>query len=247
MKSNNKVVVITGAANGMGRETAILFSSKGYEVVCTDIDGNNLNNTVSDIKNNGGNAYGIIADITKVNDIKKLRDKIKEKSQKINILINAAGLLGGIGNLVDFDEKAMDLILNVNLKGTYLCCKYLIPLIVIHNNSIIINISSQAGKIGQAGVAIYVAAKWGVIGFTKSLDLELRKDGIKVAVINPGSTNSSFHDKREKKLPSDLLDKFLSPSDTANACLYLAEQPEKCFVKEIDLIPMAETMEVKIE
>ena len=74
-----------------------------------------------------------------------------------------------------------------------------------------------------------------------------RKDGIKVAVINPGSTNSAFHDKREVKLPEELLGKFLDPSDIARACLYLAQQPPKCFTRELDMIPMAETMEVKIE
>jgi len=246
MISLKRIAVITGSASGMGKETALLFSDKGYEVVCTDIDKGNLDKTVSEIKENGGKAYGIPADLTKKDDIKKLAAAVEERSKMINVLVNAAGLLGGFDNLVDFDEKALDIILDVNLKGTYLCCKYLVPLMERHNNSIIINISSQSGKIGQAGVAVYAAAKWGVIGFTKSLDLELRKDGIKVAVINPGSTRSPFHDKRDVKLPKELLEKFLDPSDIARACLYMAEQPDKCFVRELDLIPMAETMEVKI-
>ena len=247
MVSARRTAVITGAASGMGRETALLFTKNGYDIVCTDIDNANLNKTVLEIQKSGGEAYGVTADITDIEAVKNMAIIIKKRSKKINVLINAAGMLGGFDKLVDFDEKALDLILNINLKGTYWCCKYLIPLIEKHKNSIIINISSQSGKIGQAGVAVYAAAKWGVIGFTKSLDLELRKDGIKVAVINPGSTNSPFHDKREVKLPQDLLNKFLKPSDIAEACLYMAEQPANCFAREIDLIPMSEIMEVKIE
>lgn len=247
MGSSKKTAIITGAASGMGKETALLFAKNNYDVICTDIDKDNLDNTILQIQENGGTACKIQADITKINDIKKMAGIIEARLKKINVLVNAAGLLGGFDNLVDFDKKTMDIILDVNLKGTYLCCKYLIPLIEKHNNSIIINISSQAGKIGQAGVAIYVAAKWGVIGFTKSLDLELRKDGIKVAIINPGSTDSPFHDKRDVRLPKDLLKKFLDPSDIARACLYMAEQPPNCFARELDIIPMGETVEVKIE
>jgi len=247
MAGDKRTAVVIGGASGMGRESAILFAVNGYDIVCADIDKQKLDETVSEILKNGGNAYGVAADITDVDDIKRMAETIREKSGTINVLINAAGILGGIDNLLDFDEKALDLILNVNLKGTYLSCKYLIPVMEKHNNSIIINISSQSGKIGQAGVAVYAAAKWGVIGFTKSLDLELRKDGIKVAVINPGSTKSPFHDKREARLPGELLDKFLEPSDIARACLYMAEQPSNCFARELDIIPMGETMEVKID
>ena len=247
MGPSSKTALITGSASGMGKEAALLFSRNGYAVVCTDIDEKNLDRTVSEIQESGGESYGITADITKIDDIKNMADIVAKRSKKINVLVNAAGLLGGFDNLVDFNEEAMDVILDVNLKGTYLCCKYLVPLIEKHNNSIIINISSQSGKIGQAGVAVYAAAKWGVIGFTKSLDLELRKDGIKVAVINPGSTNSPFHDRRDVKLPEELVNKFLDPSDIAKACLYMAEQSPNCFARELDIIPMSETMEVKIE
>jgi 3-oxoacyl-[acyl-carrier protein] reductase len=247
MELKNRTAVITGAASGMGMETALLFAKNGYDIVGIDVDEDNLEKTVSKIKRGGGNAYGVATDITDIKAVKDMAKTVRKKSGKINVLINAAGVLGGFVNLVDFGEKTLDLILDVNLKGTYWCCKYLIPLLEKHNNSIIINISSQSGKIGQAGVAVYAAAKWGVIGFTKSLDLELRKDGIKVAVINPGSTNSPFHDKREVKLPEGLLNKFLDPSDIARACLYMAEQPVNCFAKELDIIPMSETLEVKIE
>jgi NADP-dependent 3-hydroxy acid dehydrogenase YdfG len=247
MKTQNKISLVTGSASGMGRETALLFAKNGYTVVCTDKDKKNLYDTVSMIKNDGGSAYEIIADITKVDDIKNLAKELERKYEKLDVLINCAGLLGGLHNLVDFSEEDMDLILDVNLKGTYRCCKYLLPLMIRQSKGIIINISSQSGKIGEPTASIYAAAKWAVIGFTKSLDLEVRKHNIKVVVINPGTTKSHFHDKREVKFNSKLFNKFLRPADIAKACLFVAEQSENCIIKEMDLIPMSETTKVVLK
>ena len=136
--------------------------------------------------------------------------------------------------------------MDVNLKSTYRTCKYLLPLMVENKRGLIINIGSKAGKLAH-GVAggIYAAAKWGVNGFSKSLDLELRrKYNIKVCVINPGTTNTPFHDRRGKRLDSSLLEKFLDPKDIARACLFIAEQSDKCVIEEIDLVPSLETVEV---
>jgi len=247
MKPNSKVAVITGAASGMGKETALLFAKNGYDVVCTDKDKKNLDDTVSMIKKDGRSAYGVIADITKVGDIKNLAKEVEKNSKKLDVLVNCAGVLGGIHNLVDFSEEDMDFILDVNLKGTYRCCKYLLPLMIKQKKGIIINISSQSGKIGQATVSIYAAAKWGVIGLTKSLDLEVRKHNIKVVVINPGSTRTAFYNHGDTRFEESFLNKFLKPTDIAKACLFVAEQSDNCIIKELDMIPMSETLECVIK
>ena len=247
MKFNNKTAVVTGSASGMGRETAILFAKEGYTVICTDIDKVLLDKTVSDIKKFEGSVHGIAADITKVDDIKNLADEIEKKFSRINVLVNCAGAFVSIDKLVDHKEEDMDLIIDINLKGTYRCCKYLIPIMLKHNNSIIINIGSQSGKLPQPTASIYAAAKAAVINFTKSLELELKEDGIKVVVINPGSTSTAFHGKRDVKLDNEFLAKFLSPVDIAQACLFVAEQSVKCIVKEIDVIPVSEKVVVEFE
>ena len=141
----------------------------------------------------------------------------------------------------------MDLILDVNFKGTYRCCKYLIPLMVKHQNSVIINIGSQSGKLPQPTASIYAAAKAAVINFTKSLELELKSDGIKVVVVNPGGTNTPFHDKRKTKLDKTFLEKLLNPNDISRACFFIAKQPENCIIKEMDVLPVPEKIEVTFE
>ena len=246
MPENKKVMVITGAGSGMGRATAVLFAQNGYTVVGSDIDRSALNETVSMIQGENGEAYGIIADLKKVEDIKMIADEVKSKVGKIDILINCAGMLGGVKDLVDFSEEEMDLILDINLKAAYRCCKYLMPLIVKNENSTIINIVSQSGKMGQAGVTIYCAAKWGLIGFTKALELEAKKDGIKVVVINPGSTNTNFYGK-DARFEEDFLRKFLKPEDIAKACLFVAEQSDNSIVYEMNITNVSESFEVVIK
>jgi len=139
----------------------------------------------------------------------------------------------------------MDLMVNVNLKGVYRCCKYFLPLMIKRKSGLIINISSKAGKLPQAGALLYHTTKWGVVGFTKSLGLEVRKYGIKAVVINPGATDTGFYNNMG--LSKELLAKFLKPSDIAKACLFVASQSENCFVEEIDMIPMTETLEINFK
>ena len=247
MENINKVSVITGSASGIGREVAILFAKRGYTVACTDINKDLLNQTVSDIKKDGGKAYGILADITKVSDIKNLANEINKRFGKINVLINCAGVIVGIHELVDYKEEDMDLILDVNLKGTYRCCKYLLPLIVRHSNSIIINISSQSGKYPEPRASIYAATKAAIINFTESLGVELIKDGIKVAVINPGMVDTPIHNQKEEKYDKKFSAKFLNPIDVAKACFFVVEQSENCLVKELDIIPMSQRARLIID
>lgn len=246
MKTKSKIAVITGAASGMGRGTSIFFAEKDYTVVCTDINESLLNETVTRIIQKGGKAFAIPADITKVDDINNLVEEIRKKFNRIDILINFAGLLGGIKELVDFNEKEMDLILDVNLKGTYRCCKYFLPLMIERKSGIIINISSQSGKISSPYISIYNAAKWGVIGFSKSLELEVKKYGIKVAVINPGGTHTEFrYSCGDSRFDTNFMEKnFLKPIDIARICLFIVEQPEHCLIKELDVIPMTEIVQV---
>lgn len=246
MDTNKKVMVITGAGSGMGRATALLFAEKGYKVIGTDIDESELNKTVSMIRDKNLEAYGVVADLTKVEDIKKMADSIKDIAGQIDVLINCAGMLGGVKNLVDLSEEEMDLILDVNLKAAYRTCKYLLTMVVKNKNSTIINIGSQSGKMGQAGVTIYCAAKWGLIGFTKALELEAKKDGIKVVVINPGSTNTNFYGK-DARFEEDFLKKFLKPEDIAKACLFVAEQSRNSIIYELNITNVSESFEVVIK
>jgi len=244
--NNNEVVVITGAGSGMGRETAILFAKDNYIVVCTDINKKMLDETLLLIKKEGKEAYSIISDLINVNDIEKLAKEVEKKFEKVDILINCAGALGKVNNLIKATEEAMDFIIDINLKGVYRCCKYFLPLMIKQKRGLIINIASRAGKTPMPTAPIYTAAKWGVLGFTKSLNLALREYGIKVSSVNPASTNTNFWGKVNED-SKEYYNKLLDPIDIARACLFLAKQSKKCIVSEIDLIPMSEVDEIVIK
>jgi short-subunit dehydrogenase len=196
------------------------------------------------IKSEDGKAGGIIADLTSVSDIKNLAMEVKKIFGRVDVLINCVGFFLKVADLVDAEESDMDLIIDGNLKSAYRCCKYFLPMMIKQKSGLIINIGSQSGKLPQPGASIYAAAKSGLISFTKSLELEVKKFGIKVVVVNPGSTDSPFHDSRVKKLDSELLSKFLRPDDIAKTCLFIAEQSENALFKEIDLVPLSESIEV---
>jgi len=241
---DEKVAVITGAGSGMGREAAVLFAENSYRVACTDIDETNLNETLDIIQSAGGDASGIKADLIRVEDIRRLAAEVKDIFGRVDVLINSVGFFLKVAELVDAEESDMDLIIDGNLKSAYRCCKYILPIMMEQKSGLIINIGSQSGKLPQPGASIYAAAKAGLINFTKSLELEVKRYGIKVVVINPGSTDSPFHDKREKKLDRELLLKFLRPADIAKTCLFIAQQSENSLFKEIDLVPLSESIEV---
>ena len=224
----NKIALITGASKGIGLSCAKLFLRNNYTVI------NASRTNTNPLKSN--NYHFIKTDVSKEKDVKDLFDKIIRKFKKINVLICNAGF-GRFANLADSSTKDFDEMFAVNVKGLYLCNRYVLKSMLERKCGTIINISSIAGKNGIATASIYSATKHAVMGLSSSLLSEVRKDNIRVVTICPGSTDTNFFDDPSAELNSKR-DTLLSPDDVAEACLLAVRLPVRALISEIELRPL---------
>jgi NAD(P)-dependent dehydrogenase (short-subunit alcohol dehydrogenase family) len=188
----NKVVLITGGGGGMGRAIAARFLGAGGAVALADLDGVKAAAAAAEVGAGSGRALGVGADVTKVADCRRMIDETVAKFGRLDVLICAAGIWTE-GRSDEATEAEWDRVIDVNLKGTFFACRYAIPALE-KTGGLIINISSDAGIIGNAGAAIYCASKGGVSVMTKALALELAPRGVRAVAICPGDVDTPMID-----------------------------------------------------
>lgn len=185
MNFNGKISVVTGASQGIGEAIAVELSRVGAEVILVDIQEEKLEDVARRIRDNKGKAYIFCADVSRMEQVKEIVEKIIQDHQKVDYLINNAGITRD-RLLMRMNEEEWDAVLAVNLKGVFNFSKTLIRNMINNRYGRIVNISSVVGQTGNPGQCNYSASKAGVIGFTKSLAREVASRGITVNAIAPG-------------------------------------------------------------
>ena len=188
----NKVVVITGAAGGIGRATAMRFASEGARIVAVDLEDSELNQTKETVERAGGEVAVQSADVTVAADVERYVTTALERFGQIDVFFNNAGIEGWIGSLLDYPEEVFDRVFAVNVKGVWLGVKYVAPVMREAGGGVIINTASVAGLSGTPGAVAYGASKHAVVGITKSAALELAPDQIRVNAVCPGWVNTDM-------------------------------------------------------
>jgi len=225
-----KVAVVTGAGRGIGRAVAVELAQTGARVVLASRSVTELEETARI----AGSGSVVPTDVRKNDDIHRLVEHAASKFGPVDILVNAAGI-GVAGPVVDFSDSDYDVILDTNLKSIFFACRGVLPSMIERRTGHIINIASIAGKVGSANLAVYCASKFGVVGFTQALAEEVRQHGIRVSLICPGSTDTSFLGSSSKSSKSR--ETMLSPSDIAHAVTMIVTQEANSFISEVVIRP----------
>jgi 3-oxoacyl-[acyl-carrier protein] reductase len=227
LRFDNKVAIVTGAGRGLGKAIAAQLAQEGAAVAICDLNQATCDETVSEIKRQGGTAIGVRADVSNPSDVQKLVEATMETFNKIDILVNNAGTLKDL-LIKDMTVDDWDRVINVCLKGAFLCSKYVSPNMVKQNYGKIVNISSRA-YLGNPGQANYSAAKAGIVGLTKALAKELGKYYINVNAVAPGLIETEMlraHPKyekiKERQSRETPIPRIGQPQDVAGAVLFLA-------------------------
>lgn len=250
MRIKQKIGIITGAGNGIGRGICKKFAEEGGIIAAVDIDLDSAEKIVEEINNNGGESIAIQCDVTSKKDVINMVQDVVNKYSYIDILVNSAGI-DIKGKIEEITEEVWDNILTLNLKGTFLTTQAIVKEMKKRQYGRIINISSIAGKTGEPFSSPYCSSKFGVIGFTQAIALELGKDNITVNAVCPGPVETSLITKsvsqtaklNNRSFEEEMYEKFIrfiplgriaKVEDVANAALFLASD-EASYITGITL------------
>ncbi|MFQ5906342.1 MAG: 3-oxoacyl-[acyl-carrier-protein] reductase [bacterium] len=228
MTLEKKVAVVTGAARGIGRETAARFARAGADVAAWDIDIEELKSLGSEVEDTGRKFLGLEVDVSDFEQVKKAVENVLDGFSRIDILLNNAGITRD-NLIIRMSDLDWDSVIDVNLKGVFNCTRAVARVMLKQRSGRIINISSVIGIFGNAGQSNYAASKGGIISFTKSIAKELASRGITVNAIAPGFIDTGM----TRSLPDEIAERYVETiplrrmgtvEDVAETALFLASE-----------------------
>ena len=226
---NDRVVIVTGAASGIGRACAVQFAKEGASVACADVNEEGLAEAVGEITTEGGTAMAIPTDVSDPTSVHALVEKAVESYGKLNVMCNAAGI-GGFKHTTEVEPEFWSKMIGVNLSGVFYGCRYALPHL-LETKGNIVNIASIAGVAAHPYAAAYCASKGGVVMMTKALAMEYGEKGVRVNAICPGGIKTPMLEKFAP-LPDGnmqllmrmmmLVGRFGRPYEIGNMAAYIA-------------------------
>lgn len=252
MKLKGKVAIVTGGARGNGFAAAKCLAEEGADIAIADICADMatipyamstpdvMERAVAEIKSLGRKAIGIKCDVRKSADVKAMVDQVMNTFNRIDVLVNNAGNSSMVA-IADMDEATWDAVLDTHLKGTYLCCRYVLPHMIRQHSGAVVNISSVGGQRGFGMGGHYCAAKHGIIGLNKSIAMEVADHNIRANVVCPGTVWTDMMkgiakffgmeeaEAKEQFFAGHLIkEREVTPEDIGRAVLWLACDDSKC-------------------
>tara|TARA_X000001036_G_scaffold332546_1_gene311367 strand:+ start:198 stop:947 length:750 start_codon:yes stop_codon:yes gene_type:complete len=237
---NNKIAVITGAARGNGRATAFSLGKSGYSLYLTDLNSQELEEAITDMKNEGIDASGGVYDASIISDAKVLVEDVIKNFGRIDILVNNAGASKPV-KFPDVDEETWDWVLDLNLKGPYFIMQEAAKHMMKQKAGVIINIASISASGGMTSSPSYAIAKAGVVTMTVTAAAYLAEYGIRVNAVSPGIVNTQFHDEVKISNPNVLdqqvksipLGRLAEPEDIASTISFIVSEEANYITGEV--------------
>lgn len=228
MRLEGKVSIITGAAQGIGKATALKFAQEGSKVVICDVRLGSMDEISAELKEMNAEFLAYEVNVVNRDQIKAMIEDIVAKWGKVDVLVNNAGITAD-NQLIKMPEEDFDKVIDVNLKGVFNCTQMVVPVMSENGGGVVLNASSVVGLYGNFGQTNYAATKWGVIGMTKTWAKELGKKNIRVNAIAPGFIATPMVKKMPEKVIEMMegkapLRRLGTPEDIANAYAFLASE-----------------------
>jgi 3alpha(or 20beta)-hydroxysteroid dehydrogenase len=230
-----KAAIVTGGGGGIGRAAAVALAKAGAKVAVVDIARDPAGETVQLIKDQGGQAMFVAADVTKSAEIENYVKETVAAYGRIDVFMNNAGWEGVVKPIPEYPEDLFDKVLAINVRGAFLGLKHVLPVMIAQKSGAVVNTASGAGYMGSPGMVAYIASKHAVLGITKVAALEVAKLGIRVNAVCPGPVNTRMMRSLEegfapgagqaaqKQMAEAIPDgRYAEPQEIANLMLYLA-------------------------
>lgn len=225
----DKVVFVTGASSGIGRATALAFAENGARVALADWQedaGQSISNKISQ---SGGESFFVKCDVSREDDIRRAISETVKRFGRLDCAFNNAGIEGQVASTANCSNENWEKVININLRGVWLCMKHQIPEMIKAGGGAIVNCSSIAGVVGFEGIPAYVASKHGVLGLTKTAALEYARQNIRINAVCPGVIQTPMIDRftgggeKEKQglIEGEPMGRMGQPEEIASAVLWL--------------------------
>ncbi|MBI3978604.1 MAG: SDR family oxidoreductase [Chloroflexi bacterium] len=237
MRLRGKIGLITGAGSGIGRETALLFAREGAAVLAADLRLEAAQATVDEIRAAGGKGAAIRVNVAGAADVRRMVEEGLALFGQIDVLVNNAGI-GHVGTLAETTDDDWDRLMDVNLKGVFLCCRHVLPHMLAAGGGVVVNVASAAGLVGVERRVAYCASKGGVVALTKAIAVDYVRDGIRVNCVCPGTVYTPFVEGYLHRYPDrdaalkmlnerQPMGRMAAPREIADAILFLASDESR--------------------
>ena len=237
----DKVAMVTGASRGIGEATALTLAQAGADVIVTARNGDELVALAERLERMEVAALPVAADLTREEDVERLRDAALARFGRVDILVNNAGV-GKYGPLASLSAADYDWMMNTNMRSSFLCTSAFLSEMLARRQGWVVFVSSVAGLKGLPNESVYCATKFAQIGFAQALDYETREQGVKVSVVAPGGVGTHFAFGTGRTPGDPMLDAMMDAKDVAEAVLFAVTQPPKVRVFLIGMRPMSEPL-----
>ena len=225
----NQIAIVTGAGRGIGRAVCQALAAAGAQVIAAARTRGQIEGVGREITTAGGRCEAMPVDLADEASIRQLFASVNDRFGRLDIVVNNAGV-GRFGPVAEFSTDDLDTVLNVNLRGTFLCCREALKLMQPRRCGFIINVSSVVGFKGYPHQAAYTAAKHGIMGLTKSLAVEAQEHGIRVSAVLPGGVDTELVAQARPDLDRAVL---MQPDDIAHTIMYLLSLSDRAHVDQI--------------